>query len=69
MGASLSLVVRAGQTLVPDSRTVLRRGDELLVVTPRKLREDTEGRLRAVSRRGRLAHWLDGPGGSGGSSG
>jgi cell volume regulation protein A len=61
VGASVSLVVRAGRTLVPDARTVLRRGDELLVVTPRKLREATEDRLRAVSRRGRLAHWLDTP--------
>ena len=57
-GASVSLVVRGGQTIVPDDRTVLRRGDDLLVVTPRKLREETENRLRAVSRSGRLAQWL-----------
>jgi len=57
-GASVSLVVRDGQPLVPDSRTVLRRGDDLLVVTPRKAREETEERLRAVSRSGRLAEWL-----------
>jgi cell volume regulation protein A len=56
-GASVSLVVRDGQTLVPDLRTVLRRGDSLLVVTPRKSREQTEARLRAVSLRGRLADW------------
>jgi cell volume regulation protein A len=31
----------------------------VLVVTPRRLRDATEARLRAVSRRGRLAHWLD----------
>ncbi|MGI8899653.1 MAG: potassium/proton antiporter [Nocardioides sp.] len=59
LGASVSLVVRDGQTLVPDERTVLRKGDDLLVVTPRKLREATETRLRAVSQRGRLADWLD----------
>ena len=58
-GASVSMVVRDGKTLVPDERTVLRRGDDLLVVTPRRLREQTEDRLRSVSRRGRLAHWLD----------
>jgi len=58
VGASVALVVRDGQTLVPDERTVLRRGDDLLVVTPRKVREKTEDRLRAVSLRGRLAHWL-----------
>ena len=61
VGASVSLVVREGHTLVPDDRTVLRRGDELLVVTPRRLREATEVRLRAVSRGGRLADWLDVP--------
>ena len=61
IGASVSLVVRDGHTLVPEPRTVLRHGDEILVVTPRKLREATEDRLRAVSTRGRLAHWLDGP--------
>ena len=63
VGASVSLVVRDGKTLVPEQRTVLRRGDDLLVVTPRRLREATEERLRAVSNRGRLAHWLDSPDG------
>jgi cell volume regulation protein A len=58
----VSLVVRDGQTLVPEDRTVLRHGDDLLVVTPRRLREATERRLRAVSRGGRLAQWLEGPG-------
>ncbi len=57
-GASVSLVIRDGETLVPDLRTVLRRGDELLVVTPRKHRQATEERLRAVSLGGRLAQWL-----------
>jgi cell volume regulation protein A len=58
VGASVSLVIRAGQTLVPERRTVLRHGDDLLVVTPRKLREQTEERLRQVSSSGRLAQWL-----------
>ncbi len=58
-GASVSLVIRAGETLVPEARTVLRHADELLVVTPRKQRERTEARLRQVSARGRLAQWLD----------
>jgi cell volume regulation protein A len=60
-GSSVSLVVRDGRTLVPEARTVLRHGDEVLVVAPRKLREATEDRLHAVSNRGRLADWLDGP--------
>ena len=58
-GASVALVVRDGEVTVPERRTVLRRGDELLVVTPRALREPTEKRLRAVSHSGRLAGWLD----------
>jgi cell volume regulation protein A len=57
-GASVSLVVREGSTFVPQLRTVLRHGDELLVVTPRRIREKTEQRLRAVSLGGRLAQWL-----------
>ena len=57
-GASVALIVRDGQTLVPEVRTVLKHGDDLLVVTPRKLRERTEERLRAVSEGGRLAQWL-----------
>ena len=57
-GASVALIVREGQTIVPERRTVLRHGDDLLVVTPRKLREATEERLRQVSAGGRLAQWL-----------
>ena len=52
------MVIREGQTMVPERRTVLRHGDDLLVVTPRKLREKTEERLRQVSAHGRLAQWL-----------
>jgi cell volume regulation protein A len=58
-GASVSMVIRKGETMVPERRTVLRHGDEILVVTPRRLREATEERLRQVSLRGRLAHWLE----------
>ncbi|HEV2797516.1 MAG TPA: potassium/proton antiporter, partial [Nocardioides sp.] len=60
-GASVSLVIRSGSSLVPERRTVLRSGDDLLVVTPRKLREATEARLRQVSQNGRLAQWLGDP--------
>ncbi|HJQ06005.1 MAG TPA: potassium/proton antiporter [Nocardioides sp.] len=58
VGASVSMVVRDGETMVPERRTALRHGDDLIVVTPRKLREDTEKRLRAVSAHGRLARWV-----------
>jgi cell volume regulation protein A len=59
-GASVALIVRDGETRVPEGRTVLRRGDDVLVVTPRRAREATEARLREVSLGGRLAHWLGG---------
>lgn len=58
LGSSVSLIVRDGETLVPKGSTVLRRGDDLLVVAPRVLREKTEQRLRDVSEHGRLAGWL-----------
>jgi cell volume regulation protein A len=57
-GSSVSMVIREGRTIIPEQRTVLRHGDDLLVVTPRKLREKTEERLRQVSEHGRLAQWL-----------
>ncbi len=57
-GASVSMLIREGQSLVPERRTVLKRGDDMLVVTPRRLREATERRLREVSIGGRLAQWL-----------
>ncbi|MEQ6902267.1 potassium/proton antiporter [Nocardioides sp. YIM 152588] len=57
-GANVSMVVRDGKAMVPERRTVLRRGDDLLVVTPRKQRDATERRLRQVSAGGRLAQWL-----------
>jgi len=57
-GSSVAMIVRDGKTLVPERRTVLRRGDDVLVVTPRRDRVATEQRLRAVSVGGRLAQWL-----------
>ena len=56
-GAAVSLVIRDDQTLVPERRTVLRAGDHLLVVTPRRQREQTLMRRRQVCRGGRLAQW------------
>jgi len=60
-GSSVSMIIRDGETLVPERRTVLKVGDDLLVVTPRKQRVRTEERLRQVSARGRLAQWLRSP--------
>jgi potassium/hydrogen antiporter len=53
--AAVAFVVRAGEGFVPDRRTTLRHGDDLLVVTGRAQRAEVEARLRAVARDGRLA--------------
>jgi cell volume regulation protein A len=58
--ASVALVIREGTMTVPQWGTVLQRDDDLLVVTPRGCRDETEDRLRSLSRRGRLAQWLSG---------
>lgn len=55
----ITLIIRDGHTFVPQPDTRLAIGDELLIVTTSKTREATERRLRAVSRRGKLAHWFD----------
>jgi cell volume regulation protein A len=57
-GASVALIVRGGNSMVPSPTTPLQRGDEVLVVVPRKARAITEARLASVSRNGRLAGWL-----------
>jgi cell volume regulation protein A len=57
-GAVVTLVLREGVGFVPDNRTRLRAGDELLIVATAAVRDATERRLRAVGRRGRLARWL-----------
>jgi cell volume regulation protein A len=56
-GTSVALIVRGGASFTPDLQTALKRGDEVLVVTPRQDREATEKRLQSVSRGGRLAGW------------
>ncbi|ANH95426.1 K+/H+ antiporter [Streptomyces sp. SAT1] len=66
-GSAVTLVVRDGKSFVPLPTTVLRRGDELLVVATDPVREAAERRLRAVGRGGKLASWLgaNGAGASG----
>ncbi|WP_369035220.1 MULTISPECIES: potassium/proton antiporter [Streptomyces] len=63
-GAAVTLVVRDEKSFVPLPTTVLRRGDELLVVTTDPVRDAAERRLRAVGQGGKLAQWL-GTGGNG----
>ena len=54
---NLALIVRDGHGFVPGPTTVLLTGDKLLIVTPTAVREQTERRMRAVSRAGKLAGW------------
>ncbi|MFK0291751.1 potassium/proton antiporter [Streptomyces sp. NPDC090442] len=57
-GAAVTLVVRDGASFVPSPTTVLRHGDELLVVATDPVRDAAERRLQAVSQGGKLAGWL-----------
>jgi potassium/hydrogen antiporter len=56
-GAQLTLVVRGGRSLVPGPQTQLAVGDQVLVVATAAVRAQTEARLRAVARAGKLARW------------
>ena len=58
VGAVVTLVLRNGRGFVPDRDTRLRTGDSLLIVATAEVRDQAERRLRAVSRRGRLARWF-----------
>jgi cell volume regulation protein A len=57
-GSVVSVIVRDEQPLVPDGRTTLRAGDQLLLIVPSRARRQVERRLLAVHRAGRLASWL-----------
>ena len=63
IGASVTLVLRDGAGFVPGPDTRLKVGDSLLIVATASVRDAAERRLRAVSRRGRLARWFDEYGG------
>lgn len=56
-GASISLIVRGDRTFVPHRTDRIAVDDDLLIVAARSVREETESRLRAVGRHGRLAGW------------
>jgi cell volume regulation protein A len=56
--AAVTLVIRQGAAFVPDRRTTLLEGDDLLVVCTPEVRDQVEQRLRAISRRGKLARWF-----------
>ncbi|WP_018158186.1 potassium/proton antiporter [Demetria terragena] len=56
-GADVTLIVRDGDSFVPERRTVLRHGDQMLVVTTAQSRSAALKRIQAISRDGRLAGW------------
>jgi potassium/hydrogen antiporter len=58
IGAHVTLVLRDGAGFVPGPDTRLKVGDSLLIVATGGVRDAAERRLRAVSRRGRLARWF-----------
>jgi cell volume regulation protein A len=58
LGAVVTLVLRDGAGFVPVQETRLKAGDSLLIVSTEDVRDAAERRLRAVSRRGRLARWF-----------
>ncbi|HET9873958.1 MAG TPA: potassium/proton antiporter [Propionibacteriaceae bacterium] len=55
----VSLIIREGAPFVPEARERIKVGDELLIVTPSAERLQTEDRLRALARGGRLARWRE----------
>ena len=57
-GANVTLIVRDGKGFVPRRRSVIQRGDALLVVTTAQVRADAIRRVRSVSRNGRMAGWV-----------
>jgi cell volume regulation protein A len=56
--ANVAFIVRDRRGFVPGPTTALRAGDRLLIVVTATARDQTERRLRAVSRAGKLAGWL-----------
>ncbi|MEV1242730.1 potassium/proton antiporter [Nonomuraea sp. NPDC050022] len=56
-GAAVTLIVRDGKSFVPSATTRVRADDQLLVVATAACRDEVESRMRAVSRRGKLAGW------------
>lgn len=56
----VTLIIRGDEQFAPGGRDVIKRGDELLIVTPQEHRHRVEDRLREVGRNGRLARWRDG---------
>ncbi|WP_420176756.1 potassium/proton antiporter [Luteococcus sp. OSA5] len=57
--AIVSLVIRGDVSFAPHAMSRLQVGDEVLIVTPEKHREEVERRMTRIGREGRLAGWTD----------
>ena len=57
-GSGVAIVTRGKEVMVPEDRSVLRTGDQVLVVAALGHVSQVEERLRSVSRYGRLAGWV-----------
>jgi cell volume regulation protein A len=57
-GALVSLVVRSGQPIVPDTLTRLQTNDRIVIVCLPGTRDTVEQRLRDIDAHGRLAGWI-----------
>jgi cell volume regulation protein A len=53
----IALIIRGDESFSPDGHTLLRAGDELMIITPAKYRAAVERRLDTIAKRGRLAGW------------
>ncbi|MCL2315959.1 MAG: potassium/proton antiporter [Actinomycetia bacterium] len=53
----VSLIVRGEDSFAAEGDTILRAGDDLMIVTPADVRDDVEERFIALGRWGRLARW------------
>ncbi len=58
VGSRVAIVTRGKDVIVPDDRSALRTGDQVLVVAALGEVTQVEDRLRSVSRHGRLAGWV-----------
>lgn len=56
-GAVLSVIVRDKEPFTPTEHTIIRSGDELLIVVGAHMRNALEERIREVDAEGRLAGW------------
>lgn len=56
-GSAVAILARGKEVVVPQDSSVLRAGDQVLVVAALRQVTEVEERLRLISRYGRLAGW------------